>query len=112
MRGASQHGGRETPRHSSMNVREALDGGMNTRNKPSGFFMTQTEAAGSVPRTGAHGHRDRKMAPLLSPAHQRMVNVNASQAFSPGDSPGPISLELDHERSKIARFLNTKERSG
>ena len=76
MRGASRtnigdNGGRETPRHSSMNVRETMG---QTRNKPTGtggFFMTQNDVGGttvSVPRTGAKGYRNNKMAPLLSPA--------------------------------------------
>ena len=40
--------------------------------------------------------------------------VNQSQAFSPGsnNSPEPSSIELDKERSKITRFMKTKERSG
>lgn len=111
MKGASRHNVQQTPpRLSSMNVREAMEGG--SRTKPAGFFMTQAETAQSVPRTGAQGYRDRNMAPLLSPAHQRMVNVNASQAFNPNDSPTLNSLEIDKERSKIGRFLETKQRSG
>ena len=65
-----------------------------------------------MPRSGALGFRNNKIAPLLSPAQQRIVAVNQSQAFSPGSSPEPSTIELEKERSKITRFLKTKERSG
>ena len=62
--------------------------------------------------------RNANMGPLLTPAHARMTSVNASLIMSPAartQSVGgePLSnLDIDREKTKIARFLNTKERSG
>ena len=68
-------------------------------------------APGMAPRTGALATRQHKMAPLLTPAHQRMINLNTSQAFPP--APEPVTqYDVDREKAKIARFINTKERSG
>ena len=75
--------------------------------------MTQQEnTTGSLPRTGAHGFRNPKMAPLLSPNHQRGGALHQSQAFSPNSSPEPTTLDAEKERSKITRFLQTKEKAG
>lgn len=105
------NGSRDSPVHNRMNARESAPG--KTRNKPIGFFMTQQETTtGSLPRTGAQGFRNHKVAPLLSPNQQRGVGLHQSQAFSPNSSPEPNTLDVEKERSKITRFIQTKERSG
>lgn len=78
----------------------------------------QVLSPGAVPRSGAQGTRNGKMGPLLTPAHQRMISLNASQALSP-EKGAPTSAEktyggfdFERERNKMARFLQTKERSG
>ena len=78
MRGPSRtnfdNGGRDSPVHSSMNMRETAPG--SNRNKTQ-FFMTQPDTTtGSLPRTGAQGFRNHKIAPLLSPAQQRNIGLN------------------------------------
>ena len=68
---------------------------------------------GQAPRTGASGFRNNKMGPLLTPNHQRMISMNNSQAFSPMTATDVVSPnDILKEKQKIARFLNTKERSG
>lgn len=55
-------------------------------------------------------------APLLTPAHQRMVSLNQSQALSPNSiSKDKLHLyqsDIAREKSKIAKYLNIKERNG
>ena len=69
-----------------------------------------------APRTGSLAFRNNNMAPLLTPAHQRLMSINTSMIMSPlkASSGGePLSsIDIDREKTKIARFLNTKERSG
>ena len=60
-----------------------------------------------APKSGQQAYRTR---PLLTPAHNRALSMNIS-AMNGG--PEPItSMDIDRERSKIARFLSTKERCG
>ena len=71
----------------------------------------------ALPRTGAQATRSGKTGPLLTATHQRMISLNNSQAFSPGASitldQVPISmLDVEREKMKITRFLQTKERAG
>ena len=108
--------GRTTPRHSSMNINNPNDA-KQTRNTGNAFYLTQGEVTNQAPKTGASAFRSGKMAPLLTPAHQRMMQLNQSQALSPGRNNGPMvtqldQLDIERERNKISRFLNTKERSG
>ena len=98
---------RRTPRRSSVNAMAQL-ASTNQLNSDTGMFMTQPEVA---PRTGASATRNGKHAPLLTPAHQRMINMNTSQAISPGQTE-VTALDVQREREKIARFLNIKERNG
>jgi len=81
--------GRDTPKQSSMNVRDPMpvSGNRNTNpNGSGGFFMTQPDIGSSTmvspaaPRTGASAFRKNNMAPLLTHGHQRMVSTNISQA--------------------------------
>ena len=76
--------------------------------------MTQPDNAtnNQGPKTGASAFRSGKNAPLLTPGHARMISINASQAFSPGKMSPFDSLDIDKEKNKISRFLDTKERSG
>lgn len=66
-----------------------------TRNTQNSFFMTQPDLAnfaaaghtpgkshGPGPRTVAQTFRPNK-APLLTPGHQRVMNLNNSQAIAP-----------------------------
>jgi hypothetical protein len=69
-----------------------------------------------APRTGASSLRKNKMAPLLTPIHQKLISMNNSQVqgFSPisgGFNTEFVSpLDIEREKQKIARFINTKER--
>ena len=92
------------------------------------IFITQTVAVGAndrgnvispggdriAPRSGQQAYRTNKMGgPLLTPAHNRAISMNVSALGGYGGGPEQItSMDIDRERSKIARFLSTKERCG
>ena len=109
-----------------MNVRGELVS-PRTRNRQQmaegNLFITQTVLLASnekpgdrliatAPKSGQQAHRTHKMAPLLTPAHNRALSMNVSQLDRYG-GPEPITpMDIDREKSKIARFLTTKERCG
>lgn len=100
--------GRKSERRSSANVAGQFDSAQKLNSTEPGMFLTQSDMA---PRTGASATRNGKHMPLLTPGHQRMINLNNSQAFSPGNHD-ITALDVQREREKIARFLNIKERNG
>ena len=67
--------GRRTPRRSSVNAMGGLGSTNQLNPVDQGLFLTQGEIA---PRTGASATRNGKHAPLLTPGHQRMINMNTS----------------------------------
>ena len=91
------------------------------------IFITQTVVVGAndrgnvispggdriAPKSGQQAYRTHKMGPLLTPAHNRALSMNVSALGGYGGGPEPItSMDIDREKSKIARFLSTKERCG
>jgi len=98
---------RNTPRTSSMNVRDALSSAKKgTRNHLGGdtnMFLTQVDY-GQAPRTGGLAFRNNKIAPLLTPVHNRPMSMQMVHPVS--------AMDIDREKTKIARFLSTKERFG